>query len=98
MSASRYPIAGAALAWAVLLTPGPRADAADEAATVRGRVTLDGKPLAEGRILFHIGDDQFVGAKLNKDGGFAVTRVPSGRHKVTVEARGVPARYSSEEE
>ena len=60
--------------------------------------TLDGKPLVTGRIAFHQADGQFVGAKIDKDARFKVDRVPVGSHKVTVESKGVPDRYASEEQ
>jgi hypothetical protein len=88
-------VAWAALG-AVLLTSNPAA--ADEAtATVKGVVTLQGKPVPKGRIIFHLANDQFVGAKLNKDGQYTVDRVPVGQHKVTVEGEGVPAQYGTDE-
>ena len=33
----------------------------EEAVTVKGTVTVNGQPLASGRIFFHFDDDQFVG-------------------------------------
>jgi hypothetical protein len=71
-------------------------------ASVQGTVTLDGKPLAVGRIIFHLAGGQFVGSRLKEDGKYKVDRVPLGRHKVTVEAsvKGrslLPARYASED-
>ncbi len=65
--------------------------------TVSGIVTLRGKPLERARIIFHLDNDQFVGAKI-RDGKYRVERVPPGRWKVTVEAEGLPARYASEEQ
>ena len=63
---------------------------------VSGTITVQGKPLAAGRILFHLGDGQFVGAKV-KDGRYSVARVPSGTHKITVEGAGVPAKYTNDD-
>jgi hypothetical protein len=87
---------------AVLLDPGRVASAEEELSSVTGRVTLDGKPLGTGKVIFHIGDGQFVGSKIGPEGEFKVGRVPKGTHKVTVEAiingRNVlPPVYSSEE-
>ena len=76
--------------------------AADDIATVEGRVLLDGEPLGEGaRIFFHFGDGQFVGAKV-KDGKFKMKAVPTGTYKVTVEwskkgAQLLPPKYSEED-
>jgi hypothetical protein len=45
----------------------PATASGEDAATVKGTVTVRGKPLATGRIFFYLGNDQFVGAKI-KDG------------------------------
>src|SRR5262249_62126553 len=88
-----------ALAVTMSLPPVPRAVAAeDETASIKGIVTLNGKPVQDGRVFFHLGDGQFVGAKVKDDGAFRVDRVPAGAHTVTVEGRGVPAKYTSEEQ
>lgn len=73
--------------------PSP-ARAAD--AQVTGTVTLNGKPIAEGKVTFHLANDQFVGSKI-KDGRYLIERVPVGTRKVTIEGKGVPAKYGSEE-
>ena len=62
-----------------------QARAADETVTVEGVVTLDGKPLSGSRIFFHVGDGQFVGAKIGDDGKYKTKLVPVGKHKVTIE-------------
>jgi hypothetical protein len=70
---------------------------ADEGtATVKGKVTMNGKPVANGRIFIHCEKDQFVGAKI-KDGNYSVDRVPVGNHRITVEADGIAEKYSDEE-
>ena len=102
MSASRCPILVALLTLAVVLTCGQRAAAADDLASVKGTVTVDGKPLPSGRILFHLGDGQFIGAKIKDDGTFKMERVPTGKYKVTVESavQGksvLPARYAADD-
>jgi hypothetical protein len=74
--------------------------AADEGAVpVRGTVLLkDGQPLqGGGRIFFHLKDGQFVGGSIKADGTFKVDRVPVGKHGVTLEGKGVPGKFSSEE-
>jgi hypothetical protein len=73
----------------------PHADAGEVTAPVRGTIAVDGRPLASGRILFMLADDQFVGGKV-KDGAFKVDRVPVGVHTVSIEYKGVRAAYSSE--
>jgi hypothetical protein len=65
-------------------------------AKVSGKVTLDGEPLGKVRIFFHLADGQFVGATTSDDGTYLVSRVPEGTRKITVEGKGVPAKYASE--
>ena len=62
---------------------------------VSGHVVVNGKPLDEGRILFHLRGGQFVGSKV-KDGAYRIDRVPEGAWTVTVEGKDVPAKHSSE--
>jgi hypothetical protein len=97
MSATRYWSCGSLLALVALLGPGPRALAGDKLAVVKGNITLDGKPLPGGRIIFHQDNGQFVGAKIDKDGKFKVDRVPVGTRKVTLEFKGARDEYASEE-
>src|SRR5262245_22311831 len=79
---------------------GAPASAADEEklAAVGGKVIYNGKPLTDATIIFHLADDQFVGAKI-KDGKFRVDRVPFGATKVTIESKKVriPAKFASPE-
>jgi hypothetical protein len=83
----------------LIAVPGfaPGAQAGDDVAGVTGQITLDGNPLSGGRIIFHQDDGQFIGAKIDKSGKFKVDRVLVGKHKVTVESKGVPAKYASDE-
>jgi hypothetical protein len=71
-----------------------------------GKITLKGeimsrKPLGAllvvltFLVLFHQGEDQFIGAKI-KEGAYRMTRVPTGKYVVSVEAKDVPPRYASE--
>src|SRR5207245_3095406 len=53
-----------------------------ELATVQGVITLDGKPLAGARVIFHLGDRQFVGGRTDDNGKYKVERVPLGKWKV----------------
>ena len=82
-------------AWGLLLLSATPTFAAD--GKVVGRVTFKGKPLAGARVIFHLGKAQFVGSKTDKDGSYAVDRVPAGAYKVTIEGTDIPARYSSED-
>ncbi len=61
---------------------------------VSGKVVIDGMPV-EGRVFFHLNNGEFVGAKI-KDASYTVSRVPEGTWKITVEGKGVPAKYASE--
>ena len=61
-----------------------------------GRITINGKPVADGRVTFHLPNGQFAGSKI-VEGKFAVDQMPVGTLKVTVEGTGVPAKYTSEE-
>lgn len=65
-------------------------------AEVKGVVVLNGKPLAAGRVFFHLKDGQFVGSRVKQDGKFAIDRVPTGEYSVTIEGEHVPKKYSEE--
>jgi hypothetical protein len=84
------------VALAALLLASHPATADEASATVKGVVTLEGKPLATGRIFFHLKNDQFVGAKI-KNGRYSVVRVPVGAWAITVDGEGAPAKYRSDE-
>jgi len=86
------------LAGAVLLTHLSSASFAadEEIASVTGTITLDGLPIRHGRV-FMFFDDQFIGAKMSKEGKFKLKRIPSGKYKVVIEGDGVPAKYHSDE-
>jgi hypothetical protein len=85
-------------ACAVLVNDGVGSAAEEELATVGGKVIYKGKPLTDAVIMFHLKDDQFVGAKI-KDGQFRVDRVPVGAVKVTIESKKItlPARFADPE-
>jgi hypothetical protein len=85
-------------ACAVLVSGGSVPAAAEQLATVGGKVIYNGRPLTGGTITFHLKDDQFVGARI-KDGRFLVHRVPFGAAKVTIESRKVrlPEKFASPE-
>jgi hypothetical protein len=84
---------------AVLLSDVPVSGADDKLATVEGKVTYKGQPLADGTITFYLKDDQFVGAKIKEDGTYRIDRVPAGKVKVVVQSRKVPIpeKYAHEE-
>ncbi len=96
MFTSRHSLVVAVFALLAFLIVGPHAAAGDKTSSVTGKITLDGKPLPGGTIIFYpAGDDQFVGTKIKEDGSFKLDRVPVGKHKVAIESKGVPARYGS---
>ena len=80
---------------ALFVTAPSHAVAADTKAT--GKVVLEDKPLAEGKVTFHLDNGQFIGSKLKKDGSYKTDRLPPGKYKVTVEGKGVPAQFTSED-
>jgi hypothetical protein len=82
-----------------LVTGGPMSAAEEELGTVEGTVTYQGKPLTDATITFHLKDDQFVGAKIKKEGKYRLDRVPAGTVKVTVDSKKVriPDKYTTEE-
>jgi hypothetical protein len=94
MLSTRSFLGAVAVTFSLILLSGGRVSAAD--GTIKGNITVNGKPLAAGKITFHLDNDQFVGAKV-KNGSYTVDRVPVGTHRITVEGEGVPARYSSED-
>jgi hypothetical protein len=93
MVSSRFTLVLAVAACSVLLSYPARAAAAD--GKVTGMITFKGKPLAAGKVIFHLENDQFVGAKV-KDGKYTVDRVPVGTRTVTIEAKGIPLKYAGE--
>jgi hypothetical protein len=96
MRTFRLSTAVALIALGAVLLPSHPAAADEASSAVKGKVTLEGKPLASGRIIFHLKNDQFVGAKI-KDGEYSVERVPAGTWRIMVEGQGVPWRYNSDE-
>jgi hypothetical protein len=75
----------AALLAALGLLAVTSARAAD--AKAMGNVTLSEKPLAEGKVTFHLANDQFIGSKI-KDGKYLIDRLPTSKHRVTIEGKG----------
>jgi hypothetical protein len=91
MTMTRSALTGLFIAFC-LLVPSSHALAAD--GKVAGNITLNGKPLAEGKITFHMTNGQFVGSTI-KDGKYLIDRVPVESFKVTVEGEGVPVAFTS---
>ncbi len=74
----------------------PSLSSAAEVCEMTGVITLDGQPLASGKITLHRENGQFVGSKI-KDGKYAINLAPAERLRVTFEGDGIPARYASDE-
>jgi hypothetical protein len=93
MLSTRSFLCTVAVAFCLILLSCGRVSAAD--GRVNGNVIVNGKPLAAGKIIFHLDNDQFVGAKVT-NGSYTVDRVPAGTRRVTVEGEGVAAKFSSD--
>lgn len=93
MHPMRFLLAAVVATFGLGLVSAPVAMAAD--GKLDGLVTMRGKPMT-GKITFHSGD-QFFGSKVNAEGKFKVDRAMVGTYKVTIEGKGVPAKYSSED-
>ena len=86
---------GAVAIFLGLVTNGREA-AAQTPTRISGHVAFNGKPLAAGKLVFSLDDDEFVGARI-KDGRFKLKYVPSGTWRVAIESDDVPAKYRGEE-
>jgi truncated hemoglobin YjbI len=62
-------------------------------ATVRGKITFNGKPLALGTISFHWADGTIASTEVNKEGEYVFARLSPGTCKVTVTSKDAPAKY-----
>ena len=91
MLSARFSFLTVIAAAGLLLSSGASAIAADVKAT--GTITVGGNPLASGKVTFHLKNGQFVGSKVTA-GKYTVDRLPAGTHKVTVEGKGVAAKYT----
>ena len=94
MSPMRFLLAAVVVTGGWLLAADPAATRPADA-KVTGLITLNGMPIT-GKVTFHR-DDQFVGSKVKDDGTFQVNRVVVGRYKVTLEGKGVPEKFTSED-
>jgi hypothetical protein len=96
MSPLRVAISVSICTVAALLFTAHPAQADDKVGDVHGTVVFKGQPVADGKIVFHLDNGQFVGCRIKK-GEYKIDRVPCGTWKVSVEAKKIPAKYSSEE-
>jgi hypothetical protein len=61
--------------------------------TVDGRIQLDDKPLAKGKVTLTSAAGKSFSADIAADGSYKLTKVPAGEYKVAVTGTGVPAKY-----
>ena len=66
--------------------------AAAETGSVEGKVTVNGKPLAKGKVIFHPKESKPIEAEV-KDGDYNAKDVPAGELPVTIEGDGVPKLF-----
>jgi hypothetical protein len=79
---------------AVVVAVSTAVKAADqETGNLKGIVTLDGKPLDKGKVLFHPKDAKPIEVEI-KDGSYTAKDVPTGTMPVTVEGEGVPKAFT----
>jgi len=78
---------------AITLSTAIAARADDETASVQGKITYNGKPVAEGKVAFHPEKGKAIEATI-KDGAYSADKVPVGEMTITVKAKGIPAKYA----
>jgi hypothetical protein len=66
-------------------------------AEVTGRVTVDGQPLGNGSIQFHLPDGKSFGAKLKEDGTFSVQNLARGKVTISFSSKLLPEKFTDEE-
>jgi hypothetical protein len=95
----RHALVAVAVA-AVIVALGSAAEPEIEVSPVSGTITVDGEPLADGRIFFHLKEGQFIGCRTRENGRYKIDRVPTGEYPVTIEGtvngEPLPDRYSSD--
>ncbi len=64
-----------------------------ETGNLEGTVTVDGKPLDKGKIVFHPKDAKAIEVEI-KDGSYSAKDVPAMSMPVTVEGEGVPKAFT----
>jgi hypothetical protein len=65
-----------------------------ETGTVEGKVTLNGKPLAKAKVIFHLKDGNAISAETKEDGSYTAKDVPTGTLPVSIQGEGVPKKYA----
>jgi hemoglobin len=61
-------------------------DDADKTASVSGKVTVDGKPLDAGKVIFHPEEGKSISVTLKEDGSYELTALKPGKYILTVDA------------
>jgi hypothetical protein len=61
-----------------------------------GIITIGGQLFAAGKVTLYRDNGQFVGCKV-KNGEFLIDHIPVGTFKVTIEGKGVPHQYESDD-
>jgi hypothetical protein len=97
-----YRVGQSAFLAALMLTA---AGCGSSQATVSGKVTLQGKPVTSGMVVFVGANNQIATGKLDGEGHYEAPRVPMGNLKVAVQtySRGdqakaaVPQKYADPE-
>jgi hemoglobin len=70
-------------------------DDTDKTASVSGKVTVDGKPVVAGKVIFHPEEGKSISTELKEDGTFELKALKPGKYTLTVEAGpAVPLKYS----
>lgn len=67
-------------------------------AKVSGRIVVAGRPLGGGKIVLHLGNGEFLGTSVSKDGTYAFQKltVPPAKYIVTIDSKGVAEKYKNE--
>ena len=68
-----------------------------EVASVAGKVTFEGKPVAKATVSFHPAKGKPVTATTEADGTYSAKGVPAGMLTVTFEGKGLPRKYASKD-
>jgi hypothetical protein len=79
---------------AIILSTVVAAGAVDETASIEGKILFKGKPVTEGKVAFHPEKGKPIEVTIREDGAYSADKVPVGEMKITVDAKGVPAKYA----
>lgn len=71
------------------------AHAVDGAGSIKGRVALNGAPLAEGKLLLRKPGEKDTLETPIKEGQFSIEMVAAAKYVVAIQGKGIPEKYSS---